>query len=111
MKNKLYWFDDNRNWDVRPTRVLYELLLSPTYRWPMQVKAVCSYKQYFIGSDPDILFKNKISVQRAWDYSGSPHTEGVCHPQAQFYMSNQGSLPWKHPEVYAVYHLAYQDPI
>lgn len=44
MKNKLDWFDDNRNWDVRPTRVLYELLLSPTYRWPMQVKAVCSYK-------------------------------------------------------------------
>ena len=45
MKNKLDWFDDNRNWDVRPTRVLYELLLSPTYRWPMQVKAVCSYKR------------------------------------------------------------------
>ena len=30
MKNKLDWFDDNRNWDVRPTRVLYELLFSPT---------------------------------------------------------------------------------
>lgn len=29
MKNKLDWFDDNWNWDVRPTRVLYELLLSP----------------------------------------------------------------------------------
>lgn len=45
MKNKLDWFGDNRNWDVRPTRVLYELLLSPTYRWPMQVKAVCSYRR------------------------------------------------------------------
>ena len=32
MKNKLYWFDDNRDWYVRPTRVLYELLLSPTDR-------------------------------------------------------------------------------
>ena len=28
MKNKLAWFDDNWNWDVQPTRVLYELLLS-----------------------------------------------------------------------------------
>lgn len=28
MKDKLDWFDDNWNWDVRPTRVLYELLLS-----------------------------------------------------------------------------------
>lgn len=43
MKNKLDWFDDNRNRDVHPTRVLYEFLLSPTYRWPMQVKAICSY--------------------------------------------------------------------
>lgn len=31
MKNKLDWFDGYQNWDVRPTRVLYELLLSPTY--------------------------------------------------------------------------------
>ena len=38
MKNKLDWFDDNRNWDVLPTRMLYELLLSPTYRWPWRVK-------------------------------------------------------------------------
>ena len=30
MKNKLDWFDDNRNWDTRSTRVLYEILLSPT---------------------------------------------------------------------------------
>ena len=44
MKNKLDWFDDNWNWDMRPTRVLYELLLSPTYRWPIRVKVVCSYK-------------------------------------------------------------------
>lgn len=44
MKNKLDWFDDNWNWDVRPTRVLYELLLSPTYRIPMRVKEVCSFK-------------------------------------------------------------------
>ena len=29
MKNKLDWFDDNWNWDVRPAQVLYELLLSP----------------------------------------------------------------------------------
>ena len=34
MKNKLDWFDDNWNWNVRPIQVLYELLLSPTYRWP-----------------------------------------------------------------------------
>lgn len=44
MKNKLDWFDDNWNWDVRLTRVLYELLLSPTYRIPMRVKEVCSFK-------------------------------------------------------------------
>ncbi len=30
---------------MRPTRVLYEILLSPTYRWPMQVKTVCSYRR------------------------------------------------------------------
>ena len=44
MKNKLDWFGDNWNWDVRPMRVLYELLLSPTYRWPMRVKEVYSFK-------------------------------------------------------------------
>lgn len=44
MKNKLDWFDDNWNWNVRSTRVLYELLLSLTYRWPVRVKVVCSYK-------------------------------------------------------------------
>ena len=44
MKNKLDWFDDNWNWDVRPTRVLYELLLFPTYRLPMRVKEVYSFK-------------------------------------------------------------------
>ena len=44
MKNKLDWFDDNWNWDVQPTRVLYELLLSPTYRWPRKVKEVYSFK-------------------------------------------------------------------
>ena len=45
MKNKLDWFDDNWNWDALPTRMLYELLLSPTYRWPWKVKAVCSYRR------------------------------------------------------------------
>ena len=44
MKNKLDWCDDNWNWDVLPTRMLYELLLSTTYRWPWKVKEVCSYK-------------------------------------------------------------------
>ena len=42
MKNKLDWFDDNWNWDVRPTRVLYALPLSPTCRWSMRVKEVYS---------------------------------------------------------------------
>ena len=32
MKNKLDWFDGNWNWDVRPSRVLYEFLFSPIYR-------------------------------------------------------------------------------
>ena len=45
MKNKLDWFDDHWNWDTRPTWVLYELLLSPTYRWPIRVEVVCSYKR------------------------------------------------------------------
>lgn len=44
MKDKLDWLDDNWNWDVRPTRILYELLLSPTYRWPWKVKVVFSYR-------------------------------------------------------------------
>ena len=44
MKNKSDWFDDNWNWDVHPTQVLYELLLSPTYRIPMRVKEVYSFK-------------------------------------------------------------------
>lgn len=44
MKNKLDWFDDNWNLDVRPTWMLYELLLSPTYRLPWKVKEVCIYK-------------------------------------------------------------------
>ena len=44
MKNKLDWFDDNWNWDVRPTRMLYELLLSPTYRIPMRAKELYSFK-------------------------------------------------------------------
>ena len=44
MKNKLDWFDDNWNWDILPIRMLYELLLSPTYRWPIRVKVVCSYR-------------------------------------------------------------------
>ena len=32
MKNKIDWFDDNWNRDVLPTWMLYELLLSTTYR-------------------------------------------------------------------------------
>ena len=32
MKNKLDWFDDDWKRDVLPTRMLYELLLSLTYR-------------------------------------------------------------------------------
>lgn len=44
MKNKLDWFDDNWNWDVRPTWVLYALPLSPTCRWSMRVKEVYSFK-------------------------------------------------------------------
>lgn len=44
MKIKLDWFDDNWNWDVLPTRMLYELPLSPTYRWSWKVKTVCSYR-------------------------------------------------------------------
>ena len=63
MKNKLYWFDDNRNWDERPTRVLYELLLSPTYRWPMQVKAVCSYKQ---GAEFPRCPRCRITMERKY---------------------------------------------
>lgn len=43
-ENKLDWFDDDWKWDVLPTRMLYELLLSPTYRWPWKVKIVCSYR-------------------------------------------------------------------
>ena len=49
MKNKLDWFDDNWNWDVRSTRVLHELLLSPTYRWPRKVNVPISRARNFQG--------------------------------------------------------------
>lgn len=44
MKNKLDCFDEDGNWNMRPTRILYELALSHTYQIPMKVKKVCSYK-------------------------------------------------------------------
>ncbi len=44
MKNKLDWFDENWNLDVKPHTVILDLLLSPTYRIPKQVKQICSYK-------------------------------------------------------------------
>lgn len=44
MRNKLDWFDENWNLDVKPHIVLRELLLSPTYRIPRRVRVVCSYK-------------------------------------------------------------------
>ena len=43
-EGELDWFDDNWNWDVLPTRMLYELLLSPTYRRPWKVKVVYTYR-------------------------------------------------------------------
>ena len=71
MKNKLDWFDDNWNWNVRPTRVLYELLLSLTYRWPVRVKIVCSYKwgvlyfHYVHGAEPQWNAGTNASVTDA----------------------------------------------
>ena len=44
IKNKLDWFDENWNPDVKPHTVILDLLLSPTYRIPKQVKQICSYK-------------------------------------------------------------------
>lgn len=44
MKSKYDWFDDSWNPDVKLSTILHELLLSPTYRWPMRVTEVHIYK-------------------------------------------------------------------
>ena len=44
MKSKYDWFDDNWNPDVKLFTIIHELLLSPTYRWPMRVTEVHIYK-------------------------------------------------------------------
>ena len=44
MKSKYDWFDDNWNPDVKLSTIIHELLLSPTYRWPMRVTEVHIYK-------------------------------------------------------------------
>ena len=62
MKNKLDWFNDNRNLDARLTRMLYELLLSPTYRWPWKVKAVCSYRR-------GLSFQSVRGAESPWSMS------------------------------------------
>lgn len=64
MKNKLDWFDDDWKWDVLPTRMLYELLLSPTYRWPWKVKIVCSYRW-------ELSFQSVHDAEPPWSVSTS----------------------------------------
>lgn len=44
MKNKYDWFDDNWNSDAKLSTIILELLLSPTYLWPMKVTEVRIYK-------------------------------------------------------------------
>ena len=44
MKDKYDWFDENGKPDVKLHTVILELLLSHTYRRPMQVAQVCVYK-------------------------------------------------------------------
>ena len=44
MKSKYDWFDDNWNPDVKLSTIILELLLSPTYRWPMRVTEIHIYK-------------------------------------------------------------------
>lgn len=66
MKDKSDWFDDNWNWDVRPTRVLYELLLSPSYRIPMRVKEVCSFKLSGVR-----IFQSVHVVEPLWNVNTS----------------------------------------
>lgn len=44
IKSKYDWFDDNWNPDVKLSTIIHELLLSPTYRWPMRVNKVHIYK-------------------------------------------------------------------
>ena len=45
MKDKYDWFDDNWNPDVKLSTIILELLLSPTYCWPMRVTEACVYKR------------------------------------------------------------------
>lgn len=44
MKNKCDWFDENGKPNAKLHTVILELLLSPTYRWPMRVTEVHIYK-------------------------------------------------------------------
>ena len=62
MKNKLDWFDENWNLDVKPHTVILDLLLSPTYRIPKQVKQICSYKWV-------LIFQNVHDVAVQWNVS------------------------------------------
>ena len=64
MKNKLDWFDDDWKWDVLPTRMLYELLLSLTYRWPWKVKLYAR-----IGGV--LSFQNVHDAKPPWSVSTS----------------------------------------
>ena len=44
MKDKYDWFDESWNPDVKLSTALRDLLLSPTYRWPMRVAEVHIYR-------------------------------------------------------------------
>ena len=44
IKDKYDWFDENGKPNVKLHTVILELLLSPTYRWPMRVTEVHIYK-------------------------------------------------------------------
>lgn len=45
MKNKYDWYENHTTWHVKPQRVVYELLLAPTYRWPMKVTELSVYQR------------------------------------------------------------------
>lgn len=48
MKSKYDRFDDNWNPDVKLSTIILELLLPPTYRWPMRVTEVHIYRDEII---------------------------------------------------------------
>lgn len=76
MKSKYDWFNDNWNPDVKLSTIILELLLSPTYRWPMRVTEVHIYKDETA-------------------YAPCPRCKGIIDREYQFFCDSCGQrIDW-----------------